>query len=81
MPHDGLRVMPIRRAVLDSLAIAHNDPVLIEHGIDEWSRRLNETLREAKLPNPEKVAAWTQAIGGKLERDWGREALQRSNWE
>jgi hypothetical protein len=60
--------------------IDSRDPVLLEHGVDEWTRRLHSVLGKPTVPNPEAEAQWHGTLWEKLARDWGAEALVRSGW-
>jgi hypothetical protein len=57
-----------------------DDPIVKEHGIEEWTRR--EALAEAPpvFKHAEKVAQWRAALQEKFLKDWPREALVKSGW-
>jgi hypothetical protein len=49
-------------------AVDQKDPVLVEHGLQEWNRRLQaQVWGAANYPNPERVAQWKKALSKNIE--------------
>jgi hypothetical protein len=65
------------------------DPVLLEHGIDEWTRRMLAASHGAlDVPGDgdpdtvnEQVEDWSTRVSEKMADTWGAQALKRSAWE
>jgi hypothetical protein len=59
---------------------ALDDPIVKEHGIDEWTRREANRESDVVYKNPARVAEWQEALHAKQLKDWPREALIKSGW-
>jgi hypothetical protein len=43
------------------------DPVLVEHGLEEWDRRMLAAWAAAKYPNPERAVEWIKAAAATFQ--------------
>ena len=61
------------------------DPILREHGIDEWTRRMLEvshgSLEVSGDGDAEATNDWSARVAEKIADSWGDEALKQSGWE